>query len=79
MAKLSRFAGAVTLLVAAGIAMARDYAAQSKPSFSLETLSPQFSKLIAPGTKLEMIATGFGFMEGRSGIPAGSCGSAMRP
>jgi len=71
MPESKRFAIAVTFLVAAGIAIGHVYGAQSKPSFSLEPLSPQFSKLIAPGTMLGTIATGFGFTEGPVWDPGG--------
>jgi gluconolactonase len=71
MTKLVRFAVATGGLVAAGIAIGHVYAAQSKTSFSLEPLSPRFSKLIAPGAKLETIATGFGFTEGPVWDPGG--------
>jgi gluconolactonase len=39
---------------------------QAKPrlKFELKSLSPKFDDLIAPGTKLETVATGFGFTEG---------------
>src|SRR5580658_7989121 len=57
--------------LAVGFAICLAYAAQSKASFSLDPLSPQFSKLIAPGTKLETIATGFGFTEGPVWDPGG--------
>src|SRR5580698_5869635 len=66
-----RCAVAVACLVAVGFAICLAYAAQSKASFSLDPLSPQFSKLIAPGTKLETIATGFGFTEGPVWDPGG--------
>jgi gluconolactonase len=71
MPKLKRFAVAAGCLVAAGIVIGHVYAAQSKPSFSLEPVSPLFSRLIAPGTKLETIATGFGFTEGPVWDPGG--------
>jgi gluconolactonase len=66
-----RCAVAVACLVAVGFAICLAYAAQSKASFSLDPLSSQFSKLIAPGTKLETIATGFGFTEGPVWDPGG--------
>jgi len=45
--------------------------AQKTQSFSLEALSPKFSALIAGDTKLETVATGFGFTEGPMWDPAG--------
>ncbi|MGD0427635.1 MAG: SMP-30/gluconolactonase/LRE family protein [Candidatus Acidiferrales bacterium] len=71
MPELKRFGVTAVCLVAAGIVIGQVYAAQSKPSFRLEPLSPKFSKLIAPGTKLETIATGFGFTEGPVWDPGG--------
>jgi gluconolactonase len=71
MPKWKRFAVAVTWLVVAGIAIDHVYAAQSKPSYALDPVSSEFSKLIAPDTKLEMIATGFGFTEGPVWDPGG--------
>ena len=52
------------IVVIAGLARHRVHAAQSKVAFSLEPLTPEFSKLIAPKAKLVTIATGFGFTEG---------------
>jgi gluconolactonase len=71
MPELKRFALAAACLVAAGIAIGHVHPAQSKPSFGLEPLSPKFSRLIAPGAKLETIATGFGFTEGPVWDPGG--------
>jgi gluconolactonase len=71
MPNLKGFAVAVTFLVAAGFAIGRSRAIESKVPFALDPLTPQFSKLIAPGTKLLTIATGFGFTEGPVWDPGG--------
>lgn len=46
---------------------------ESKPrlSYELKVLSSKFNDLIAPGTKLETVATGFGFTEGPVWDPLG--------
>lgn len=56
---------AVTLLLTAGLAIGNSRATEpQKTSFALDPLTPEFSKLIAPGEKLATIASGFGFTEG---------------
>jgi len=44
---------------------------QKAKEFKLEPLSPKFGEIIAGGTKLEAVATGFGFTEGPMWDPAG--------
>jgi len=61
------------IVVIAGLARHHAHAAESKKAFSLEPLTPEFSKLIAPKEKLVTIATGFGFTEG----PVWSSGNAL--
>jgi gluconolactonase len=62
---------AAALLAAAGLALIHVYAAESKRTFSLDPLLPEFSKLIAPQAKLVTVATGFGFTEGPIWDPGG--------
>src|SRR3984957_7115349 len=38
--------------------------ANPKLKYELKAISPKFNDLIAPGTRLETVATGFGFTEG---------------
>ncbi len=45
--------------------------AQEKQDFKVESLSPKFGELVASDSKLEKIATGFGFTEGPMWDPAG--------
>jgi gluconolactonase len=47
------------------------FQAQKSQTFRLEPLSPKFSELIASDSKLETVATGFGFTEGPMWDPAG--------
>jgi gluconolactonase len=69
--KLSIFCVLTALLVTGGLAIGHAYAEQAKPSFRLDPLTSQFSKLIAPHEKLVTIATGFGFTEGPVWDPGG--------
>jgi len=70
-AKFSKISVIAGFLATAGLVIGHAHAAQSKPAFTLEPLTPQFSKLIAPGEKLVTIATGFGFTEGPVWDPGG--------
>ena len=45
--------------------------AQKTRTFKLEALSPRFSEIVASDSKLETVATGFGFTEGPMWDPAG--------
>jgi gluconolactonase len=71
MAKLSRWLFAVAVPAVVSLAIVQVYAAQSKSSFALDPLTPEFSKLIAPSEKLETVATAFGFTEGPVWDPDG--------
>ena len=57
------------LLVA--ISEIHTFAQQSLRKFELQPISPEFSTLIPPNSKLETVATGFGFTEGPVWDPAG--------
>lgn len=70
LAKLSRWLFAIAVPAVAILAIVHVYG-QSKSSFALDPLSPEFSKLIAPGEKLETVATAFGFTEGPVWDPDG--------
>lgn len=45
--------------------------AQKTREFKLEPLSPRFQELVGPDSKLETVASGFGFTEGPMWDPAG--------
>lgn len=64
--KLRIPASLVLLALSANIATA-----QQKRNFALEPLSPRFTELIGNDTKLETVATGFGFTEGPMWDPSG--------
>jgi gluconolactonase len=64
---------AAAIVVMTGLAMHRVHAAESKRAFSLDALTPEFSRLIAPKEKLVTMATGFGFTEG----PVWSSGNVL--
>jgi gluconolactonase len=71
MPTLKRFSITVAALLLAGAAVSRSRATEPKSSFALDPLTPQFSKLIAPGTQLTAISSGFGFTEGPVWDPGG--------
>lgn len=71
MAKLSGWLFVIAVLAVVSLAIVHLGAAQSKSSFALDPLTPEFSKLIAPSEKLETVATAFGFTEGPVWDPGG--------
>lgn len=67
-----RFPGALHLLGVATLACLSAHAlAQSRRSFELQPLSPAFWDVIDRNTKLDTVASGFGFTEGPMWDPAG--------
>ncbi len=68
--KIKTLSALGSLLIALGISLPA-FAQKSPRKFELQPVSPKFSALISKDTKLETVATGFGFTEGPVWDPSG--------
>lgn len=66
-----RSAGTLPMVTAVFVLATISTPAQKTRTFQLESLSPKFEELISHDSKLETVATGFGFTEGPMWDPAG--------
>ena len=66
-----RLGQTILLQLVTVVCLAVSLSAQKTREFKLEPLSPKFSELIGLDSKLETVATGFGFTEGPMWDPAG--------
>src|ERR1700687_221885 len=66
-----RLGQTILLQLVTVVCLSMTFSAQKTREFKLEPLSPKFSELIGLDSKLETVATGFGFTEGPMWDPAG--------